>query len=144
MESTRAIILSIYFLCEAIALILGVSGNLIVIYVMICKKKLARSSNKFIVSVAFADLSVGLIAIPIGVTTVSLNFNISQQDLRKDKIYISESYTVGSTGRSKRLLSLPVLNHFRLNGVLCISDDLAHHFHRSILGNLLSNLIPKP
>lgn len=68
----RFIFVGIYLILEIIAMVLCVSGNLIVVYVMIFKKKLVKSTHLFIVSVAFADLLMGLVAITEGILIVSL------------------------------------------------------------------------
>lgn len=58
------IYLSIYFFSEFIAFILSVPGNFFVMYAIISKKELARTSNKYILSVSTADFLVGLLMIP--------------------------------------------------------------------------------
>lgn len=52
------------FLCSII-------GNSVVIYVISRDKKLKSKSNYHILSVATADLLIGLFGIPLGVTAVS-------------------------------------------------------------------------
>lgn len=67
----KIIFLTIYFILETVAMILIVCGNLVVVYVMIFKKKLIKPSHSFILSVAIADLLMGLVVIPLGILTVS-------------------------------------------------------------------------
>lgn len=57
------------FLRVAALIFIGV-GNGIVIYVMCLKKNLQRQSNHYVLSVAIADWLVGVITIPIGISTV--------------------------------------------------------------------------
>lgn len=56
---------------ESVAFIISVLGNSIIIYVLISKRKLSRISNKYILSVAIADLLFGIYVIPLGVVQVS-------------------------------------------------------------------------
>lgn len=59
-----------YFTLELVAFFFGVIGNSIVVYAMASEKKLRRQSNIYILSVAAADLLIGLVAIPAGVVNV--------------------------------------------------------------------------
>lgn len=70
-SAVEALVLSVFLFCEAFAFIFSVGGNLIVAYVMIFKNKLAKPSNKFVLSVAMSDLLIGLIAVPVAVVLVS-------------------------------------------------------------------------
>lgn len=70
MEPQNAIT-GIYLFIESIAFLLSVSGNLLVCYAVISSKKRQRLSNKYILSVAVADLLVGAFAIPAAVLKVS-------------------------------------------------------------------------
>lgn len=65
----------VFFLLESIALFLTVVGNGIVIYVMCSEKKIKRKSNVYILSVAVADLLVGLVAVPSGIAKVKILYN---------------------------------------------------------------------
>lgn len=69
-KSVKYIVLSFYLFCEFIAFILSVLGNFLVIYSIISKKELSRTSNKYILSVSFADFLIGLLVIPFGVFKV--------------------------------------------------------------------------
>lgn len=71
MEDYPETFLAIFIVLEAVCSILSVLGNLIVIYVMISTKELARISNKYILSVAIADFLVGIFVIPLVVVQVS-------------------------------------------------------------------------
>lgn len=51
-------------LLEVWACVFSVFGNSVVIYVMSREKKLRRKSNYYVISVAIADLLVGLVVIP--------------------------------------------------------------------------------
>lgn len=70
--NVKIIITIAFFTLEFIAFFLSVTGNVIIIYVMTRDKKLEKKSNNYILSVAVADLLVGLVAIPLGVKNVSL------------------------------------------------------------------------
>lgn len=70
MEHQNALITGTYVLIESIAFLLSVSGNLLVCYAVISNKKRQRLSNKYIFSVAFADLLVGAFAIPAAILKV--------------------------------------------------------------------------
>lgn len=61
---------------EAIAFVLTVIGNLIVIYAVTRGNKLQKKSNIYILSIAVADLMVGLVAIPVGLLNVSAGLQI--------------------------------------------------------------------
>lgn len=69
-ESTRKVFLPIYMVLEVIAFTLGISGNLIVIYIVIFKKGLSKTSNKFILSVSIADFLVSIYVVPFGIFKV--------------------------------------------------------------------------
>lgn len=64
MENSEVLINVIFVLLELVAFVLSVFGNIIVLYVMTREKKLRRKSNFFIISIAVADLLIGLIEIP--------------------------------------------------------------------------------
>lgn len=66
----RSIVLTIFIIFELVAILLALGGNLIVAYVMIFKRKLAKSSHKLILSVSLADLLFGIILIPGDLLTV--------------------------------------------------------------------------
>lgn len=61
---------------EAIAFVLTVIGNLIVIYAVTRGNKLQKKSNIYILSIGVADLMVGLVAIPVGLLNVSAGLQI--------------------------------------------------------------------
>lgn len=63
-DQSQIIIETVFALLEAWAFVFGVFGNFVVIYVMTREKKLRRKSNYYIISVASADLLIGLIGIP--------------------------------------------------------------------------------
>lgn len=68
------IFLVVYLLLEFLAFFLIVIGNFIVCYAVLSNKKRQRLSNKYILSVASADLLVGLFGIPSAVLKVELIF----------------------------------------------------------------------
>lgn len=70
MEPQNALITGTYVIIESIAFLLSVSGNLLVCYAVISNKKRQRLSNKYIFSVAVADLLVGTFAIPAAILKV--------------------------------------------------------------------------
>lgn len=57
-------ILLAYVLLEVISLVLCVVGNMAVIYVLITKRKLSRTSNMYILSTSIADFLIGFFVIP--------------------------------------------------------------------------------
>jgi hypothetical protein len=59
-------IFSVFIVVEFVAFVLSVSGNAIVCYVLIFKKKHLKPSMKYILSSSFADFLAGMFAIPIG------------------------------------------------------------------------------
>lgn len=61
-----------FIILESIACIFSVVGNVIVIYAMTREKKLERKSNIYVLSVAFADLLVALVVIPLTVYNVRI------------------------------------------------------------------------
>lgn len=65
------IIFVAFFTFELIVFLFTVVGNAIVIYVMAQKKNMKRKSNIYILSVAVADLLVGLVVIPLAGLNVS-------------------------------------------------------------------------
>lgn len=68
----RKVFMSIFITLEVITFVLSVLGNLAIIYVILSRKRLARKSNKYILSVSVADFLVGVYVIPFGVVKVSL------------------------------------------------------------------------
>lgn len=58
-EDTVTVIVSFYIFIESLAIVLGVIGNLLVIYVVVTEACLARRSNKYILSTAIADFLIG-------------------------------------------------------------------------------------
>lgn len=70
-ESEESLIEITFTLLEVSAFVFCVFGNSIVIYVMTRQKKLRRKSNYYIISVAVADLLIGLIGIPCSIYMVS-------------------------------------------------------------------------
>jgi 7 transmembrane receptor (rhodopsin family) len=62
---------SVFGLIDFAIFICSVVGNSVVIYVISRDKKLKSKSNYHILSVAFADLTIGLLGIPLGVVAVS-------------------------------------------------------------------------
>lgn len=69
-DKSQILIETLFAFLEAWAFVFGVFGNVLVIYVMTRKKKLRRKSNYYIISVATADLLVGLIGIPTSIFMV--------------------------------------------------------------------------
>lgn len=70
-ESQETLIEITFTLLEVWAFVFSVFGNSIVIYVMTRQKKLRRKSNNYIISVAAADLLIGLVGIPCSIYMVS-------------------------------------------------------------------------
>lgn len=56
-----------YAVCDALVAIFAVFGNGLVIYVFSQERKLRRRTNYYIISLATADLLVGLFAIPFAI-----------------------------------------------------------------------------
>lgn len=73
------ILLIVYLLLEFLAFFLIVIGNFIVCYAVLSNKKRQRLSNKYILSVASADLLVGLFGIPSAVLKVRILKFIKQK-----------------------------------------------------------------
>lgn len=72
-EMTSILIVQIlFFIADFCFFVLSVLGNAVVIYVISRDKKLKSKSNFHILSVAVADLLIGLFGIPFGVVAVSL------------------------------------------------------------------------
>jgi hypothetical protein len=67
---SRSALLTTFLTVEIITFVVGVFGNVAVSYVIITKKKLRKSSTKYILSTSLADLLSVLITIPIGVLKV--------------------------------------------------------------------------
>lgn len=63
----------IFMLLDLCAFVLSVSGNSMVIYVMSRERKLRKKSNYYIISVAMADLLIGVIGIPAILYTVNFS-----------------------------------------------------------------------
>lgn len=80
---------------EAIAFVLTVIGNLIVIYAVTRGNKLQKKSNIYILSIAVADLMVGLVAIPVGLLNVSAGLQILKK--KKSKFTFNSQSTTGRT-----------------------------------------------
>lgn len=68
--SSRSALLTTFLTVEIITFVVGVFGNVAVSHVIITKKKLRKSSTKYILSTSLADLLSVLITIPIGVLKV--------------------------------------------------------------------------
>lgn len=68
---SEMIVLIAFLALEFVAFFLSVIGNIIVIYVIARSKYAKKRSSIFILSVAVADLLVGLIGIPVAVVYVS-------------------------------------------------------------------------
>lgn len=62
-----------YTVCETLIGILAILGNGIVIIVFRCDKKLRKTSNYFIISLAFADFLLGLIGIPFAILVSNIS-----------------------------------------------------------------------
>lgn len=73
------VLLIVYLSLEFLAFFLIVIGNFIVCYAVLSNKKRQRLSNKYILSVASADLLVGLIGIPSAVLKVRILKFIKQK-----------------------------------------------------------------
>lgn len=66
-----------YAVCEIFVAVLAVVGNFIVIYVFKKERRLRRRTNYYIVSLAVADLLVGLLGIPFAIlSSVGLPYNL--------------------------------------------------------------------
>lgn len=74
--SAKLVVTILFFLSELIAFLLTVIGNLVVIWVMSREKMLRKKSNHYVLSVSFADLLVGLVALPSGVAKVTKTLNL--------------------------------------------------------------------
>lgn len=70
-EVILLIIQIVFFIVDFSLFCCSVIGNSLVIYVISRDKKLKSKSNFHILSVAFADLLIGLFGIPLGVWAVS-------------------------------------------------------------------------
>lgn len=62
----------ICFSIECLTLFFSVIGNFLVCFVLIFNKKLARTSNMYILNMAIANLLVGAVAVPFAILRVSL------------------------------------------------------------------------
>lgn len=56
-----------YAVCEILVAVLAVVGNTLVVVVFFRERRLRRRTNYYIVSLAFADLLVGLLGIPFAI-----------------------------------------------------------------------------
>lgn len=67
------IILYVYVILEAVSFVFCMVGNIAVIYVLVTKKKLSRTSNMYILSTSVADFLIGFFVIPYGIMQVICN-----------------------------------------------------------------------
>jgi hypothetical protein len=65
------VVQSVFGILDLAIFVCSVVGNSVVIYVISRDKKLKSKSNYHILSVATADLMIGLLGIPLGVFAVS-------------------------------------------------------------------------
>lgn len=72
MTSASLLVVQVIFIIADFSFfVFSIVGNAVVIYVISRDKKLKSKSNYHILSVAAADLLIGLVGIPLGVTAVS-------------------------------------------------------------------------
>lgn len=74
-------LLILFFLAEVILSIGAIIGNSVVIYVMWKEKKLRKKSHYHVLSVAFCDLLVGVIGIPVNIIVVLRLFSCNKMFL---------------------------------------------------------------
>lgn len=77
---------SVFGILDLAIFICSVVGNSVVIYVISSDKKLRIKSNYHILSVAVADLTIGLVGIPLGVVAVSSPKPVNQNSLLRQKL----------------------------------------------------------
>lgn len=58
----------VYIILELLTALLAIGGNLLVIWVVVINSRLQTITNLFVMSLAVADVAVGLVAVPIAVT----------------------------------------------------------------------------
>ncbi|CAH1996657.1 unnamed protein product [Acanthoscelides obtectus] len=77
-EEFKPATLNVYYAaCEILVAILAVAGNALVIFVFRKERRLRRRTNYYIVSLAAADLLVGLLGIPFAIlSSVGLPTNL--------------------------------------------------------------------
>lgn len=69
-EAIRIILGTFFIILAVSAFVLSVFGNFVVIYVMTRERRLRKKSNYYIISVALADLLIGLLGIPFSAYAV--------------------------------------------------------------------------
>lgn len=58
----------VYIILELLTALLAIGGNLLVIWAVVLNSRLQTITNLFVVSLAVADVAVGLLAVPFAVT----------------------------------------------------------------------------
>lgn len=69
-----------YVVVEALVASAAVLGNAMVIFVFCCERKLRRKTNYYIISLAFADLLMGLFGIPFAILVSEKKLNLNSND----------------------------------------------------------------
>lgn len=58
----------VYISLELLTALLAVGGNVLVVWAVVLNSRLQTITNLFVVSLAVADVAVGLVAVPFAVT----------------------------------------------------------------------------
>lgn len=125
----------VFIIFESLAFIVSVCGNSMIVYIMITKKELARTSNKYILSVAFADLLYGIYVIPLGVVQVSHQSPCFQFITLSIKMIVPDR--VQSTAWLSNLFVYELFSNVCCH---CISYNTFASLNWQIFCNLLSNI----
>lgn len=113
MVSSEALTEIVFVSLEVWAFVFSVVGNSVVIYVMSREKKLRRKSNYYIISVAIADILIGLVGIPCSIYMVKSGLLICLQNLTRKNLLCS-----AATNRRTAQLEYVLRNHFVFVGHL--------------------------
>lgn len=58
----------VYISLELLTALLAISGNVLVVWAVVLNSRLQTITNLFVVSLAVADVAVGLLAVPFAIT----------------------------------------------------------------------------
>lgn len=129
-------ILYVYVILEAVSFVFCMVGNIAVIYVLVTKKKLSRTSNMYILSTSVADFLIGFFVIPYGIMQV-IWFCNSWNFLKRWK----QTYRItGFWSSSSRVSALRLSNFVCSLFLWSITDIAVGRCNWQISSNLLSNI----